>query len=153
MQQTYRQQQGQYYHNWEQLLLLLLAHRVDQPQPQPASKCLPEQTPPPVFGKTTSQGSGCTGMLVTLSLADAPRLNQLNFQDPATEGAYAALELHNWIGAFLLMVLWLVYVLLGATLLYHTFKTLNPFTLRACIQDYRERNHTVVTEDARLEFA
>ena len=88
-----------------------------------------------------------------LSLADAPRPGQLGFQDPATEGAYAALELHDWIMAFLLMALWLVYALLGATLVYHTFKALSLTHLRANIQAYRERNCTVVTEDALLEFA
>ena len=27
--QAYKNQQGQYYYNWEQLLMLILAHRVD----------------------------------------------------------------------------------------------------------------------------
>lgn len=135
---AYLTQRGRFYHNWEQLLMLVVEERAVRSIRCPAATTTP--TNPSVA-------------LVLLALADAPRPGQLGFQDPATEGAYAALELHDWIMAFLVAVMWLVYVLLGATLLHHRYHQLKAAELLKRLPQYQERNVPAATEDSPLEFS
>ena len=149
--QRYHRQKGRYFHNWEQLLLLLVEERAQRPSAVGSSKeaeVASSMALVPVFG------------LGVPASADAPRPGQLGFQDPASENAYASLELHDWIMAHLVLVVMLVYLLLVAILEYHLERVHHQKLEEEqqqtqkllSIDGYRERNATVVIENSRLEF-